>query len=152
MHGGWKLSMFKFSWPSLWWSTCFAEAATSFTPLIKYCNCTPACSSWNLWKRLKFLQLQGSQLSGADTENSERGGRDTCLLTSYIDMLYFAETSIKIIQNFKKKKEWRGPLGPPLQGRGQDFSEVRPTSQNPQIQILIHLVGRRPSSLEKMKH
>ena len=39
----------------------------------------------------------------ADPKNSERGGRDTCPLTSYIDSFYFSENSLIIIQNFKKK-------------------------------------------------
>ena len=40
---------------------------------------------------------------GADPENSERGGRDTRPLTSYIDTFCLFENSIKIIQNFKEK-------------------------------------------------
>ena len=39
----------------------------------------------------------------ANPGNSERGGRDTCPLASYIDTFCFSENSIKIIQNFKGK-------------------------------------------------
>ena len=36
-----------------------------------------------------------------DLENSERGGQDSCPLTSYIDTFDFSENFMQIIQNFE---------------------------------------------------
>ena len=63
-------------------------------------QCTCTC--------LLILNYSGNSfiiISRGDPENSERGGRDTCPLASYIDAFYFSENSIKIlvIQNFKEK-------------------------------------------------
>ena len=71
--------------------------------------------------------------AGADPENPERDGRDTCRLYRYfLCFRAFYKNNTK----FQRKRSGRGPVGPPLQGHSQDFSEVRTTSQNPQIQIL----------------
>ena len=48
-------------------------------------------------------------LAGADPENSERDGRDNCLL----DTFYFAEYSVKNKSTFQRKSDDRGPLGHP---------------------------------------
>ena len=48
-------------------------------------------------------------LAGQDPENSERGGRDNCLL----DTFYFAGNSIKNNSIFQRKSGDRGPLGHP---------------------------------------
>ena len=54
----------------------------------------------------KSLVNSSSQhLPGVDPENSEKGGRDTCPLASYIETFYCSENTKKIIQNnFKEKK------------------------------------------------
>ena len=39
--------------------------------------------------------VENSKASGADPENSEKGGRDNRLLASYITTFYFSENSIK---------------------------------------------------------
>ena len=39
--------------------------------------------------------VENYKTSKADPENSERGGRDTFPLASYIDTFYFSENSIK---------------------------------------------------------
>ena len=51
------------------------------------------------------------QQQEVDPENSEKGGWDTCPLASYIEMFYYSESSIKIIQNNFKEK--RPPLAHP---------------------------------------
>ena len=61
--------------------------------------------------KLSCLIKQVSQ--GADPKNSERDGRDTCSLASYIDTFYFSENSIKIIQNFKEKGVATAPSAHP---------------------------------------
>ena len=69
-------------------------------------------------------------MSGADIENSERDGRDTCSFTSYIDKLYFAEISIKIIQNFKEKGVAAAPSAKPYRGVARIFQRY---AQHPKI-------------------
>ena len=61
-----------------------------------------------------FYSFHKLNTTGADTENSERAGRDTCPFASYIDIFYFSVNSIKIIQSFKEKEVAAGPFGPPL--------------------------------------
>lgn len=67
-------------------------------------------------KLVSMRKLQKMLSLEADPENSERGGWDTCPHASFLldTFFYFSEKSVKIIQNFKKKRGGRSTLGPPL--------------------------------------
>ena len=59
--------------------------------------------------------VENYKTSKADPENSERGGRDTFPLVSYIDTFYFSKNSIKkVIRSLQRKRGGCSPLGPPL--------------------------------------
>ena len=63
-------------------------------------------------KEIIVIACSDGKKTGADPENSERSGWQTCPLSSYIDTFYFSKNFYKNNTKLSKKKGWLRPPRP----------------------------------------